>query len=369
MLNNTNKNQLKRLSEYIDVPFGVISDIGNVEFLSEQGISDDIVGLFLSAQEDTPDAQFFTADKFAFYELFTNSDETYYIFINTYDIGTHEQAKRILKIAAFAFLCGEQQSSKNFMQLFRKLMIDGRHSVSTHQVREAYAEHTKEGMFFAVLLVTRVNADKNHNVDENDISTAIQSVFFADRGFIVVNIDNNQTAIICTLDNDNTYDDIIQYADTIHDTMLSEAMTDVYVSAGSPVGDIMDISVSYEEAVKATSIGKIFELRSKCFVYSRLGLEKMIFSIPKDAARAYINELFGESFLRDKSSRELLSTVHAFLMNNLNVSEASRALYIHRNTLMYRLEKFNKMTNLDCTKFATAMQIDVAMRMLQYLEK
>ena len=56
-------------------------------------------------------------------------------------------------------------------------------------------------------------------------------------------------------------------------------------------------------------------------------------------------------------------------MNNLNVSEASRALYIHRNTLMYRLEKFNKMTNLDCTKFATAMQIDVGMRMLQYLEK
>lgn len=369
MLNNTNKNQLKRLSEYIDVPFGVVSDTGDIEFLSVTEIDDNITELFLPAQEEAGEAPFFTHGEYAFYELPVNCDGAYYIFINMNNVGTPEHANRLLKIAAFAFSCGEQQSTRNFMQLFRRLMVDGKNAVSSHQVREAYGYCVKEGTFFAVLLVTRVNPDNKNEKEDNDINTVLQSVFYPDRGFIVVNIDNSQTAIICTLNSDNTYDDIIQYADTIHDTILSEAMTDVYVSAGSPVGDIMEISISYDEAVKATSIGKIFELRSKCFVYSRLGLEKMIFSIPKDAARAYINELFGESFLRDRSSRELLNTVHAFLMNNLNVSEASRALYIHRNTLMYRLEKFNKMTNLDCTKFSTAMQIDVALRMLQYLEK
>lgn len=378
MLNNTNKNQLKRLAEYVDFPFGVICDNGVVEFLSQsdlipeatkQELTTSVSEAFLSVSPDNIDQPFFHSDEFAFYELAIGDDALYFIFVHIRDVGGDDNARKFLKLAAFAFSCGEQQSAKNFMQLFRKLLLNGKNSVPRRQIYETYGEHIKDNTLFTVLLVTKAHADNKYSSEDNDIGMALQSVFSGDRGFIVVNIDNDNTAVICTVDKDNTYEDVLQYADTIHDTMISEAMTDVYVSAGSAVEDIMNVSISYEEAAKAICIGETFNIKSKCFVYSRMGLEKMIYSIPKEAAKAYINELFGESFLRDKSSKELLNTVHVFLMNNLNVSEASRALYIHRNTLMYRLDKFNKMTKLDCTKFTTGMQIDVAMRILQYLER
>lgn len=378
VLNNTNKNQLKRLAENVDVPFGVICDSGDVEFLSqdnfiseesEQALKARISDVFIAGFTENAEAVFFCCGEYGFHELAIGDDESYFIFVHLDNIGGADQARKFLKLAAFAFLCGEQQSTKNFMQLFRKLLIGGKNSVSCRQIYETYGDHIREESLFTVLLVSKVNADNKYSGDDNDIGIALQSVFSVDRGFIVVNIDNDHTAVICTVDKENTYEDVLQYADTIHDTMISEALTDVYVSAGSAVDDIMNVSVSYEEAVKATSIGEVFNIKSKCFVYPRLGLEKMIYSIPKESARAYISELFGETFLRDKSSKELLNTVHVFLMNNLNVSEASRALYIHRNTLMYRLDKFNKMTKLDCTKFATGMQIAVAMRILQYLER
>ena len=87
-----------------------------------------------------------------------------------------------------------------------------------------------------------------------------------------------------------------------------------------------------------------------------------------DACLRYITETFGEGFIKDRSAKELLNTVKVYLENNLNISEASRVLYIHRNTLMYRLEKFNKMTGLDCSKFDVGMRIGIALLILQYIE-
>jgi carbohydrate diacid regulator len=87
-----------------------------------------------------------------------------------------------------------------------------------------------------------------------------------------------------------------------------------------------------------------------------------------DACIRYVQETFGEGFVQDKSAKELFKTVKVYLENNLNVSEASRMLYIHRNTLMYRLEKFNKMTGLECSKFDVGMRIGIALLILQFIE-
>ena len=121
----------------------------------------------------------------------------------------------------------------------------------------------------------------------------------------------------------------------IKDTLLLEAMVDTFVSVSSEINSIMSLNEAYVEADKAKNIGAIFELEDKCFQYCNLGLEKMIYSIPMDACVRYVKETFGEGFISDKASEELLKTVKAYLYSNFNISVASRAIYIHRNTLMY----------------------------------
>ena len=200
------------------------------------------------------------------------------------------------------------------------------------------------------------------------ICRVLQELFSADRGFLIIPLDYARTAIVCPIREENTYEFVLEYANMIKDTLLSETMVDVYVSVSSQISGIMNLNDAYLEADKAKNIGAIFEMQEKCFEYKKLGLEKMIYSIPMDACVGYINEIFGEGFLKDKSSPELLNTVKAYLDNNLNVSEASRVLYIHRNTLMYRLDKFNKMTGLDCSKFEIGMRVGIALLILQFIE-
>ena len=129
VLNNTNKNQLKRLAENVDVPFGVICDSGVVEFLSqddfiseesEQALKARISDVFIAGFTENAEAVFFCCGEYGFHELAIGDDESYFIFVHLDNIGGADQARKFLKLAAFAFLCGEQQSTKNFMQLFMK---------------------------------------------------------------------------------------------------------------------------------------------------------------------------------------------------------------------------------------------------------
>ena len=375
MLNNTNKLQLDRIAQYIGTMFGVVNSGGVVEYYSAPGTSLEdanfmiarISEMVLCIKADLYSASFFVKDDILFHEVILDEDNNVFFFLRL-DGGLDEgNGRRLLGMATYALECSRQQNVRNVMSMFKKLIIDGKHSVDEKQIMEAYSEYASDAESYMVLLISKYTESSRYETDDSDVCAVLKSVFPADQGFVVLSVDNINNAIICPISKENTYEDMLQYANTIHDTMISEAMTDVYVAAGSPVANIMDISTSYHDAEAAIHIGLTFGINQKCFVYSNLSLEKLIYSIPKDAARMYINELFGESFLMDKSAKELLDTVHVFLMNNLNVSEASRALYIHRNTLMYRLDKFNKMTNLDCTKFATGMQVDIALRVLQYL--
>jgi len=376
VLNNTNKTQLNRIAEYIDTLFGVVNENGVIEYCSAgdtlpgkiQQISEKVSDVILSAKSDTYNPSFFAKEDILFHNITVDEDEERFLFIQLSETTNEEYGKRLLGLAAFAIECSNQQNNKNVMSLFRKLIIDGKQTVDEKMIMDVYAEYTTGVTSYMVLLVTKYKGDSRYEADDGEVCNVLRSVFPDKQGFIVLPVDNMSSAIICPINDTNTYEDMLQYASTIHDTIISEAMTDVYVSAGSIVSHIMDISKSYHEAESAIKIGLTFGINQKCFVYSKLSLEKLICSIPKESARMYIHELFGEGFFMDKSAKELLNTVHVFLMNNLNVSEASRALYIHRNTLMYRLDKFNKMTNLDCTKFATGMQVDIALRVLQYLE-
>ena len=150
------------------------------------------------------------------------------------------------------------------------------------------------------------------------------------------------------------------------DMFNSEAMTNVRVSYGTIVNDIKGVSKSYKEANMALDVGKIFYADKTVIAYSTLGIGRLIYQLPINLCEMFIDEVFGGE-LSEEIDEEILNTIDKFLENSLNVSETSRQLYIHRNTLVYRIEKLEKATGMDVRNFDDALSFKIAMMVRGYI--
>ena len=143
-------------------------------------------------------------------------------------------------------------------------------------------------------------------------------------------------------------------------------MTNVRVSYGTIVNDIKGVSKSYKEANMALDVGKIFYADKTVIAYSTLGIGRLIYQLPINLCEMFIDEVFGGE-LSEEIDEEILNTIDKFLENSLNVSETSRQLYIHRNTLVYRIEKLEKATGMDVRNFDDALSFKIAMMVRGYI--
>ena len=164
-----------------------------------------------------------------------------------------------------------------------------------------------------------------------------------------------------------TYDDLEKTASMIVDMLNTEALTRVNVAFGTIVNEIKDVSRSYKEAKMALDVGKIFYSTKNVVAYSKLGIGRLIYQLPLPLCRMFIKEIFdGKS--PDDFDEETLTTINKFFENSLNVSETSRQLYIHRNTLVYRLDKLQKSTGLDLRVFEDAITFKIALMVVKYMK-
>ena len=163
------------------------------------------------------------------------------------------------------------------------------------------------------------------------------------------------------------YDDLERLARTILDTLNMEAMSKVRVALGTIVNEIKEVSRSYKEAKHALDVGKIFYSEKNVVAYNNLGIGRLIYQLPLPLCKMFIREIFNGKTLDDFDD-EMLSTINKFFENNLNVSETSRQLYIHRNTLVYRLDKLQKATNLDLRIFEDAITFKIALMVVKYMK-
>lgn len=148
---------------------------------------------------------------------------------------------------------------------------------------------------------------------------------------------------------------------------LTELGLDAYVSYGSVIRELKDVSLSYKEARLAHDVRKIFYEDSRVISYDRLGIGRLIYQLPINLCRMFMNEIFGgRSF--DEFDEETLTTITKFFENNLNVSETSRQLFIHRNTLVYRLDKLQKTVGLDLRVFDDAITFKIALMVVKYID-
>ena len=141
----------------------------------------------------------------------------------------------------------------------------------------------------------------------------------------------------------------------------------VHIAYGTVINELKEVSRSYKEARMALDVGKIFFEERNIIAYSQLGIGRLIYQLPIPLCKMFIKEIFdGKS--PDDFDEEILSTINKFFENSLNVSETSRQLYIHRNTVVYRLDKLQKSTGLDLRGFEDAITFKIALMVVKYMK-
>ena len=217
-----------------------------------------------------------------------------------------------------------------------------------------------EARRIVILIETKIEKDSN-------ALETVRSLFTGTTKDFITAVDEKDIIVVKELEPEEDYADMDKVAKTMLDMLNAEAMSSVNISYGTIVPEIKDVSRSYKEAKIALDVGKIFYADLNIVGYNTLGIGRLIYQLPMPLCKMFIREIF-EGKSPDEFDDETLSTINKFFENSLNVSETSRQLYIHRNTLVYRLDKLQKMTNLDIRVFDDAITFKIALMVVKYMK-
>ncbi|MBQ9765745.1 MAG: helix-turn-helix domain-containing protein [Lachnospiraceae bacterium] len=272
-----------------------------------------------------------------------------------------EDAYMVGKMAAFQISSlltayKERFDKDNFI---KNLLLDNLLLIDIYN--RAKKLHVETNVRRAVFII-----ETKHAKDMDALET-VRSLCIGEAKDFVTAVDEKNIIIVKALKPNEGYEKLEKVAHTMVDMLNTEAMTKVYAAYGTIVNDLKEVSRSYKEAKMALDVGKIFYSTKTVVAYNNLGIGRLIYQLPMSLCKMFIKEIFdGRS--PDDFDEEALSTINKFFENSLNVSETSRQLYIHRNTLVYRLDKIQKMTNLDLRVFEDAITFKIALMVVKYMK-
>ena len=202
---------------------------------------------------------------------------------------------------------------------------------------------------------------------DQNVQQTIRSIYPESGQNYLISLTETQLALLIAAPSQDS-EDLLDVAETLVDMLSMEALCNARVAHSTVVDDIRKLPQAMQEALAALEIGKIFYTDRKVNAYSSLGIGRLIYQLPKPLCQIYLQEVFGGSGnLPEIFDEETLNLVEKFFENNLNTSETARKLYIHRNTLIYRLDKIQKETGLDLRTFDDALMVKVALLVRAYL--
>lgn len=284
--------------------------------------------------------------------------ELLYILMAT---GTGDDVYMVGKIAVcqirnLAIAYKERVDRNNF---FQNLLLDNLLLVDIYN--RAKKLHIEVSAPRAVFLVET-------GVEKDGIITEVLKGMFSNQASdYITAVDESSVILVKAIEPDSTHEDLMEMAQTIVSMMNAEAMINVKVAFGTVVQELKDVSKSYKEAKMALDVGKIFYAEKNVVAYSTLGIGRLIYQLPVNLCKIFIEEIFGEN-IPSNLDEETLNTINKFFENNLNVSETSRQLFVHRNTLVYRIAKLQETTGLDLRNFDDALTFKIALMVVNYMK-
>lgn len=204
------------------------------------------------------------------------------------------------------------------------------------------------------------------NEGEDLILETLRELYASGRKDFVTSVEEQHVILVKALEQSEGYEEAQQLAREITDTLNMEAMASVRVAYGTIVQEIKAVPRSYQEAQVALEIGRVFYAERGILAYGELGIGRLIHQLPKSLCEMFLKEVFRGGAA--DCFEEELTTVYTLFDNNLNISETARKLYLHRNTLVYRLEKIQKKTGLDVRVFDDALTFKIAMMVSDHMK-
>lgn len=350
--NQVLQNTLDGLKEISRIDLSILDMEGQVLASTEQQPEDcGLEEAFISSPADSQ-----TVHGYQFFKVFDESQLEYVLLAK----GTSDDVYMVGKMAAFQLSSlltayKERFDKDNFI---KNLLLDNLLLVDIYN-RAKKLHIAAEAR--RVVFIIESSRDR--------INSALENV----RGYcgskskdFITAVDERNIIVVKELAPNEGYEEMHKLARGMKDVVALED-EDIHVAIGTIVSEIKEVSRSYKEARMALDVGRIFFGERDIIAYSTLGIGRLIYQLPLPLCKMFIREVF-EGKSPDDLDEETLITINKFFENSLNVSETSRQLYIHRNTLVYRLDKLQKSTGLDLRVFEDAITFKIALMVVKYMK-
>ncbi len=345
---------INQMKDAIDRNIGVVDENCAVIACSDLGCIGEV-------REDLSEASFNTQETFVLggytYRAFGSHPRgDYLVFVE----GEDEQAQKDATLLGISFANVKQYYDEKYDRgnFVKNIILD---NILPGDIYLKARELHFNGDATRVVLLIHIHAQTE--VSAFDV---IQNLFPERNRDFVISINESDIAVVKELRTQVESKDLEKLAQSIADTLGSEFYTPVSVGIGTPVEGIKELARSFKEAQISLEVGKVFDTEKTIVSYDHLGIARLIYQLPTTLCDMFLREVFKNGSI-ESLDQETLFTIQRFFENNLNVSETSRRLFVHRNTLVYRLEKIKRLTGLDLREFDDAIVFKVAMMVKKYL--
>ncbi len=354
MSNRLFQGVVHQMRDAIDRVIGVIDENASIiacSELSKIGTTGDYYSVDFGESHDV-----FVRDGYTYKPFGPHIKADYAVFVE----GTDEMASRYAQLLAISLSSIKQYYDEKYDR--------------NNFVKNVVLDNIMPGDLFTKAKELHFNVDVTRVallvrvVSTNDVSAydVIQNLFPDKQKDFVFNISESDIVLIKEIKTGIDSKDLEKLARSIVDTLSSEFYTKAIVGIGTSVIGLKELARSFKEAQVALEVGKVFDTDQSIVSYDNLGIARLIYQLPTTLCETFLKEVFKTGSI-DSLDHETLFTIHKFFENNLNVSETSRKLFVHRNTLVYRLEKIKKLTGLDLREFDHAIIFKIALMVKKYL--
>ncbi len=348
------QNTIEGLKGITRIDFCVLDTDGKflASTFSEQGNYEEEIVSFVESPADSQ-----VVKGYQFFKIFDEHQLEYILLAN----GGGDDVYMLGKIAAFQIqnlivAYKERFDKDNFI---KNLLLDNLLLVDIYnRAKKLHIDTEVRRVIFII--------ETKHEKDSSALDNVRMLLGGKSRDFVTA-VDEKNIIVVKELEISDGHAELHKMAQNFYDLLKNDGEEDILIAYGTVVNDIKEVSKSYKEAKLALDVGKIFFADRSIIAYSALGIGRLIYQLPIPLCKMFIREIF-EGKSPDDFDEETLTTINKFFENNLNVSETSRQLYIHRNTLVYRLDKLQKSTGLDLRVFEDAITFKIALMVVKYMK-